>query len=180
MIASKLFIVYDDCQVDVIDVPPHLEPDTGSTVIQDFFQVVTLPRYTNIQFLYQGSKSFSILVVTDLKDDNTAETPVISHTEMILDVEEPVLRRPGSFDGLSFPEGSRAAVSSSGIACKGAKEELAVWSMKEGGTFCEVPLNIAGCLIEILDVDLEIGMIAVKEGSYGTLHTPQIKVYWIL
>jgi len=52
--------------------------------------------------------------------------------------------------------------------------------MKEGGTFCEIPLNIAACPMEILDMDLEIGMIAVKEGSYGTLHTPRIKAYWIL
>lgn len=149
-------------------------------MIQDFFQLVTLPRYTNIQFFYHGSKSFSILVVTDLKDGNMADTPIISHAQMTLNVEAPVLCRPGSFDGLTFPEGSTAAISPSGMACKGAKEELTVWSMKESGTFCEVPLNIAGCPMEILDVDLEIGMIAVKEGSHGTLHTPQIKAYWIL
>jgi hypothetical protein len=180
MIASKLFIVYDDCTVDVIDVPRHLEPETGSTAIQDFFQVVTLPRYTNVQFFYHGSNSFSTLVITDSNDGNTGDIPVISHTEITLDAKESVLCRPGSFDGLSFPEGAAVRSSGNGIACKGAKEGLTVWSMKEGGTFCEIPLNIAGGRMEIADVDLEIGMIAVKEGSYGTLHTPRIKAYWIL
>jgi hypothetical protein len=94
-------------------------------------------------------------------------------------MEESVRCRAGSFDGLSFPEGSRAAGSSSGIARMGAKEGLTVCSMKEDGTFCDILLTIAGGRTEILDVDLEIKMIAVKEGNYGTLDTPQIKAYYI-
>jgi hypothetical protein len=179
VIACKLFIIYDDSQVEVVDVPPYLEPNTDSPVVQDSFQAITLPEYTNVQFSYDRSNSFSVLAVTDLKDGNTAKAPVVSHTQMILDVDGSVLCRPGAFDGLAFSEGSRTSVSSSGIACQGAKE-LTVWSMKEGGAFCEVPLNIGACPMDVLDVDLEIGMIAVKEGGYGTLHTPQIKAYWIL
>ena len=99
------------------------------------------------------------------------------HVRVTFNVDGTVTSHFGPFDGLCFPQGLRAH--SSGIVCKGSKEELILWSTKEDGSICEIPLNIEGRSLEILDVDLEIGMIVVKEGGYEILQAPQMKVFWV-
>lgn len=174
----KLFIVYDDRQIDVIDIPQILVPDTDGIEVKNFLQVTALPTYASVRFLHHTSHTFSILVVTDPNDMDGAV--VISHTQMILNVDGTVSLESGPFDELSFPQGSRIYVGSSRVVCKRATGELAAWSAKEGDVFCEVSLNLTKSHMEILDVDLDIGLIALKEGGDGILRTPQIKAYWIV
>lgn len=178
LLDSKLFIVHDDGQLDIIDVQQLLNPDS---LISPTKKIMTLPNYRSIRFIHQDTNVFSILVIAQANDGNLPGAPIISHFQVSLDADGKFSLRRGHFDGLLFALETQLYLGSMGIISKEASEEATIWSIGETKSLSRVSLCLPNLSeqMEFVDLDLQSGMIALK-GSHGASRTPKINLYWIL
>lgn len=163
-------------EVHSIPIPEVFHPAESEEEKTCFTKLFVLPRYRNVSFARTDNKTTSAIAIAD------ANQPTISDMRITTADGSTVAVSKGLLDGIELDSsllnsGTAPIHLGSSVASLLDTKTLLVWSIGGNAPWKKL-LRFRGDILDIVDVDSEIGMILVKEMVDPCL-APLLRAYWI-